>query len=53
MSWVRENTPEESIFVHWWDYGYWVQYGFGKPTDVNIAIQQVFVHITNIRIIRE
>lgn len=26
MSWVRENTPEDSIFVHWWDYGYWVQY---------------------------
>jgi asparagine N-glycosylation enzyme membrane subunit Stt3 len=26
MGWVRENTPEESIFVHWWDYGYWVQY---------------------------
>jgi hypothetical protein len=25
MSWVRENTPQESIFVHWWDYGYWVQ----------------------------
>lgn len=26
MSWVRENTPEDSIFTHWWDYGYWVQY---------------------------
>ena len=25
MSWTRENTPENSIFVHWWDYGYWVQ----------------------------
>jgi asparagine N-glycosylation enzyme membrane subunit Stt3 len=25
MGWVRENTPKESIFVHWWDYGYWVQ----------------------------
>lgn len=25
MSWVRDNTPENSIFVHWWDYGYWVQ----------------------------
>ncbi|MHA2182674.1 MAG: hypothetical protein ACXAAH_14735, partial [Promethearchaeota archaeon] len=25
MSWVRENTPEDSIFAHWWDYGYWVQ----------------------------
>jgi dolichyl-diphosphooligosaccharide--protein glycosyltransferase len=25
MSWVRENTENESIFVHWWDYGYWIQ----------------------------
>jgi len=26
MSWVRTNTPVDSHFVHWWDYGYWVQY---------------------------
>jgi len=26
MDWVRENTAEDSIFVHWWDYGYWVEY---------------------------
>lgn len=26
MSWVRENTPQGSIFVHWWDYGHWVTY---------------------------
>ncbi len=32
MSWVRENTPENSIFVHWWDYGYWVQYLGERPT---------------------
>lgn len=25
MSWVRENTSENSVFSHWWDYGYWVQ----------------------------
>jgi len=25
MSWVRESTPEDSVFAHWWDYGYWVQ----------------------------
>lgn len=25
MDWVETNTPEEAIFVHWWDYGYWVQ----------------------------
>jgi asparagine N-glycosylation enzyme membrane subunit Stt3 len=25
MSWVRENTPKNAVFAHWWDYGYWVQ----------------------------
>jgi hypothetical protein len=25
MQWVRENTSENAVFGHWWDYGYWVQ----------------------------
>jgi asparagine N-glycosylation enzyme membrane subunit Stt3 len=25
MAWARNETPEDSIFVHWWDYGYFVQ----------------------------
>lgn len=25
MEWVRDTTPEDSVFSHWWDYGYWVQ----------------------------
>lgn len=25
MSWVRENTPKNAVFAHWWDYGYWIQ----------------------------
>ena len=25
MAWVRDNTPENAVFGHWWDYGYWVQ----------------------------
>lgn len=25
MEWVKENTPEDSIFIHWWDYGYMIQ----------------------------
>jgi len=32
MSWVRENTSPGEIFVHWWDYGYWVQYMGERPT---------------------
>jgi asparagine N-glycosylation enzyme membrane subunit Stt3 len=25
MKWVDEETPEDAVFAHWWDYGYWVQ----------------------------
>jgi len=25
MKWVREETPKNAVFGHWWDYGYWVQ----------------------------
>ncbi|MBX4212395.1 hypothetical protein KW787_03010 [Candidatus Pacearchaeota archaeon] len=25
MAWVRTSTPQNSVFAHWWDYGYWVQ----------------------------
>jgi len=25
MYWVRDNTPKDAVFGHWWDYGYWVQ----------------------------
>ncbi|MEK6842708.1 MAG: hypothetical protein AABX84_02735, partial [Nanoarchaeota archaeon] len=25
MAWVRENTQENAVFAHWWDYGYWLQ----------------------------
>ena len=32
MKWVRENTPSNAIFAHWWDYGYWVQTGGNRTT---------------------
>jgi len=32
MAWVRENTSENGIFAHWWDYGYWVQTLGERPT---------------------
>jgi Ca2+/Na+ antiporter len=25
MAWVREKTSRDSVFAHWWDYGYLVQ----------------------------
>ena len=33
MGWVRENTSENAVFSHWWDYGYWVQ-SIGKRATV-------------------
>lgn len=30
--WIRENTREDAVFAHWWDYGYWVQTGGGRAT---------------------
>lgn len=32
MEWVRENTQEDAVFGHWWDYGYWVMGGSGRAT---------------------
>ncbi|HLD11240.1 MAG TPA: STT3 domain-containing protein [Candidatus Nanoarchaeia archaeon] len=32
MQWVRENTPKNAVFAHWWDYGYWVQVGGERAT---------------------
>jgi len=32
MSWVRDNTNPNEIFIHWWDYGYWIQYLGQRPT---------------------
>lgn len=26
MEWARDYTPQDAVFVHWWDYGYWVEY---------------------------
>jgi len=33
MKWVRDNTATDSVFAHWWDYGYWVQ-SIGKRATV-------------------
>ena len=30
--WVRENLPEDAVFAHWWDYGYWVQANFERAS---------------------
>ena len=30
--WVKQNTPNDAVFAHWWDYGYLVQTGFERAT---------------------
>ncbi len=32
MEWVKEKTPEDAVFAHWWDYGYWVQTMWNRAT---------------------
>ena len=24
LSWIKNNTPSNSVFASWWDYGYWI-----------------------------
>lgn len=24
LTWLEDNTPEESVIMSWWDYGYWI-----------------------------
>jgi asparagine N-glycosylation enzyme membrane subunit Stt3 len=26
MEWLKENTPEDSRVISWWDYGHWINY---------------------------
>jgi len=35
MEWVRDNTEEDAVFNHWWDYGYWVQSIGERATSVD------------------
>ncbi|MEK6872508.1 MAG: STT3 domain-containing protein [Nanoarchaeota archaeon] len=35
MDWARKNTPENAVFSHWWDYGYWVQSIGNRATTVD------------------
>lgn len=32
MAWARNNTSQNDIFIHWWDYGYFVQTLANRPT---------------------
>ena len=32
MGWIRNNTTPNALFVHWWDYGYFIQTLGERPT---------------------
>ena len=25
LDWIEDNTEEDSVFISWWDYGYWIK----------------------------
>jgi len=35
MIWVQGNTAVDSVFTHWWDYGYWVQTMGNRTTNLD------------------
>lgn len=37
FSWMRYHTPQDSIFVSWWDYGYWTREVGDRRTVVDNA----------------
>ncbi|MEM3403636.1 MAG: STT3 domain-containing protein [Nitrososphaeria archaeon] len=37
LSYIRENTPEDSIIISWWDYGYWIRVIGNRTTLVDNA----------------
>ena len=43
-SWIKENTPTDSVIFAWWDYGYWIQTLAERTTLVDnstLADQQI------------
>ena len=42
MTWAGKNTPRNAVFAHWWDYGYWVQYGSNRSTILDGANSIVY-----------
>ena len=37
LSYIRENTPEDSIIISWWDYGYWIRFIGNRTTLIDNA----------------
>ncbi len=37
MTWIKNNTPPNSVIASWWDYGYWIQTLGNRTTFVDNA----------------
>jgi len=37
LSFIREKTPEDSVIISWWDYGYWIRVIGNRTTLVDNA----------------
>ncbi len=35
FNWIKNNTNKTDAFIHWWDYGYWIQTISERPTVVD------------------
>jgi len=35
MEWIKLNTPQDAVFTHWWDYGYFVQTMGNRTTNLD------------------
>jgi len=35
LDWIEENTPEDSLIISWWDYGYWIKREANRDAYVN------------------
>jgi len=42
MKWIRDETPIDAVFAHWWDYGYWVQSIGNRATVLDGGNAKVF-----------
>lgn len=35
LVWISESTPEDSVIIAWWDYGYWIRYRGERTEYIN------------------
>lgn len=42
--WLKENTPDDSLIIAWWDYGYWIKYMAERKTFADPGQNAALVH---------